>query len=144
MEQLTDHLSGVGVRSVALPKPADLQIVSVRESDHHEEQEHVMNNSQHDPHEQSGTSSSDGRDQPARPQQPAPEVHRERELIVTDGGGRGSGPGTVVMVIFAFVALIVVGLLAFTFLQRDGGGIVPDELDINIVVPEMPGGTGGS
>jgi hypothetical protein len=75
--------------------------------------------------------------------QPAPEVHRERELIVT-GGGRRSGPGTVVMVIFAFVALIVVGLLAFTFLDRDGGSIIPDELDINIQVPEVPGGTGGT
>ena len=103
-----------------------------------------MSNSQHDPDEQSGTSPSDERSQPVRPQQPAPEGHRERELIVTDGGGRGSGPGTVVLVIFAFVALIVVGLLAFTFLERDGEGIVPDELDINIVVPDMPGGTGGS
>jgi hypothetical protein len=103
-----------------------------------------MSNSQHDPEEQSGTSSTDGRNQPVQPQQPAPEVHRERELIVTNGGGRGSGPGTVVIVIFAFAALIVVALLAFTFLQRDGGGIVPDELDINIQVPEMPGGTGGS
>jgi hypothetical protein len=103
-----------------------------------------MSNSQHDPDEQFGTSSSDEHDQPVRSQQPAPEVHRERELIVTNDGGRRSGPGTVVMVIFAFVALIVVGLLAFTFLERDGGGIVPDELDINIVVPEMPGGTGGS
>jgi hypothetical protein len=75
--------------------------------------------------------------------QPSPEVHRERELIVTGDGGR-SGPGTVMMVIFAVVALIVVGLLAFTFLERDGGSIIPDELDINIQVPETPGGTGGT
>ena len=106
-----------------------------------------MNDAEHDRNEQSGTPASgeQSRPQPQQPQRPpAPEVHRERELIVTDSGRRGSGPGTAVIVIFAFAALIVVALLAFTFMQRDGGGIVPDELDINIEVPEMPSGTGGS
>jgi hypothetical protein len=86
-----------------------------------------------------------GRSQPpAQSQQPAPEVHRERELIVTNSGGRGSGPGTAVVMVIALVALIVIAVIGFTFLQRDGGGIVPDELDINIQMPEMPGDTGGS
>jgi hypothetical protein len=75
---------------------------------------------------------------------PAPEVHRERELIVTDGGGRRSSPGTAVIVIFAFVALVAIAVLAFTFLQRDGGSIIPDELDVNIEVPEVPSGSGDS
>jgi hypothetical protein len=72
---------------------------------------------------------------------PPPEVHREREIIISNGGERRSGPGTAIMVVFAFVALVVIAVLAFTFIQRDGGDIIPDELDINI---EMPGVTDGS
>jgi hypothetical protein len=78
------------------------------------------------------------------PRPPAPEIHREREVIVTDVGGRGSGPGTAIIVIFAFVALLVIGAITFAVMQRDGGGILPDELDINIELPEAPAETGGS
>jgi hypothetical protein len=91
--------------------------------------------------EQGGSSMPNDRER-SQPR-PAPEVHRERELIVT-GDSRRSGPGTVLMVIFAFVALAVIGLLVFTFLERDGDTIIPDELDINIQMPEMPGGTDGT
>lgn len=78
-------------------------------------------------------------DRPAR-QQP-PEVHREREIIVT--GGRSSGASTAIVVIFALVVLGVVAFLAFTYFQRDGGGL-PDEVDINIEVPApQPPATGG-
>jgi hypothetical protein len=71
-------------------------------------------------------------------QQPPPEVHREREIIVTGGDGRRSGPGMVIGVIVAIVALVVIGVVAFTFLQRDGGGsLVPDDVNINV---ELPGG----
>ena len=101
--------------------------------------EHERDRTEHS--HQEGLSAPDdrGRSQP----QPAPEVHRERELIIT-GDGQRSGPGTVVMVIFALVALIIIGLVAFTFLERDGGSIIPDELDINIEVPELPGDSSGS
>jgi len=103
--------------------------------------EHAMNDDARDHTEAQGDGAPDGRGQ-ARP--PEPEVHRERELIVTNSGGRSSGAGTAVIVIFAFVALIVIAVVAFVFLQRDGGGIVPDEVDINIEVPEVPSGTDGS
>jgi len=101
--------------------------------------EQERHQTEHSDHEGSSAPDDRGRSQPQR----APEVHRERELIIT-GDGRRSGPGTVVMVIFAFVALIVIGLLAVAFLERDRGSIIPDELDINIEVPELPGGTSGS
>jgi hypothetical protein len=106
-----------------------------------------MNEQDQDRTERSERSAHEGTSAPhdherSRPQ-PSPEVHREREVIVTGDGGR-SGPGTVVMVIFAIVALIIIGLLAFTFLERDGESIIPDELDINIQVPQLPGGTDGT
>jgi len=72
-------------------------------------------------------------EQPAR-QQP-PEVHREREVIVTGGSDRGSGAGTAVAVILGLVVLAVVAVLGFMYLQRDGGGI-PDEVDVNIQLPD--------
>jgi len=75
--------------------------------------------------------------QPAAPQ---PEIHREREIIVTGDGGR-SGPGTALLVIFAFVALVVIAVLAFTFLQRDGEGLIPDEIDVNVELPNVGGGS---
>jgi hypothetical protein len=76
--------------------------------------------------------------------QPPPEVHRERELIVTGGGDRGSGPGTVVMVIFALVALVVITFLTFTFLDRSGDSLIPDEIDIEIELPGVGGSDGTS
>jgi len=72
---------------------------------------------------------------------PAPEVHRERELIVTDSGRRGSGGTTAIVVIFAIVALAILGFLAITFLQGDGEGIVPDEIDITMEVPSTDSGS---
>jgi hypothetical protein len=102
-----------------------------------QERDRTEHSDQHSDHE--GSSAPDGRGRP----QPVREVHRERELIVT-GDGRRSGPGTVVIVIFALVALIIIGLVGFAYLERDGGSIIPDELDINIEVPELPGDTSGS
>lgn len=97
-----------------------------------EEQDRTRQSGGSEPHEHS------------QPQQPTPEVHREREVIVTNSGGQRSGLSTLIMVIFASVALVVIVLLAFTFLQRDDDGILPDELDINIEVPQIPGSTEGS
>jgi hypothetical protein len=75
-------------------------------------------------------------------QTPSHEVHREREIIVTnDGGRRGSGSSTAIVVIFALIALAVVAFLGFTFLERDGGTIVPDEIDITVEVPSTGGGS---
>jgi len=72
---------------------------------------------------------------------PSHEVHREREIIVTnDGGRRGSGASTAIVVIFALVALAIVAFLGFTFLERDGGTIIPDEVDITVEVPSTGGG----
>ena len=75
-------------------------------------------------------------------QTPSHEVRREREIIVTnDGGRRGSGASTAIVVIFALIALAVVAFLGFTFLERDGGTIVPDEIDITVEVPSTGGGS---
>jgi hypothetical protein len=70
---------------------------------------------------------------------PPAEVHREREVIVTNGGGRRSGAGGAVLVIVALVAVVVLGFLAYTFLERDGGDIIPGDIDVNIQVPEVEG-----
>lgn len=80
-------------------------------------------------------------EEPVRP--PAPEVHRERELIVTsgNGGGRGSGASTAIVVIFALVAIAILAFLAFTFFERDGNNILPDDIDINIEVPSIEEGS---
>jgi hypothetical protein len=76
--------------------------------------------------------------------QSPPEVHREREVIVTNSGSPRSGPGTALVVIFGLVAVVVIAVLAFMFLQReDDGGIIPDNIDVNIQVPEVEG-DGGS
>ena len=74
-------------------------------------------------------------DQPV--QRPAPEVHREREIIVTGGDRRGSGVSAAVVVIFALVALAIITFLAFTFLDRagDDDGILPGDVDITVEVP---------
>jgi hypothetical protein len=79
-------------------------------------------------------------DRPPRPVTPTPEVHREREVIVTNGGGRGSGASTAIVVLVALVALAIIVFFAFTFLDREGDSIVPDELDITVEVP-TPGGS---
>jgi hypothetical protein len=78
-------------------------------------------------------------EQPSRT--PSPEVHREREVIVSNGGGRGSGASTAIVVMFALVALSILAFLAFTFLERDGNGIVPDEIDLNIEMPSTGSGS---
>jgi hypothetical protein len=71
------------------------------------------------------------------PHQHAPEVQREREVIVTNTGGQRSGPGTALVVILGLVAVVVIAFIAFTFLERDGGEpLIPDDIDVNIQVPE--------
>lgn len=76
-------------------------------------------------------------------QRPAPEVHREREIIVTGSDGRGSGVSTAIVVIFALVALAIITFLAFTFLERSGDedGMLPGDVDITIEVPSIPNGS---
>jgi hypothetical protein len=103
----------------------------------HAEQEPTMNDSEHP----------DRLDQGPRsqvPQQQPSEIHREREIIVT-GGDRRSGASTAIVVIFALIALAVVAFIAFTYFERDGGTILPDEVDINIEVPapSVPAPEGG-
>jgi hypothetical protein len=78
--------------------------------------------------------------QPPERSQPA-EIHREREVIVTGDSGRGSGLATSVVVIFALIALAVLAVLAFTFLERNGDGIIPDELDITVELPTEGSGS---
>jgi len=74
-------------------------------------------------------------EQPQAQQQPPAQTPRDREIIVTDRGG-GSGPGMVIGVIFAIVALVVVGVLAFGYLQNGGSdSLIPGEININVESP---------
>ena len=100
-----------------------------------------MNDSEHPDRPDQGPQSQVPQ-QPAQ-QQPS-EIHREREIIVT-GGDRRSGASTAIVVIFALIALAVVAFIAFTYFERDGGTILPDEVDINIEVPapSVPAPEGG-
>jgi len=75
---------------------------------------------------------------------PSAEVHREREIIVTNSGGRGSGVSTALVVVFALVALAIVAVIAFIALStfdRDGGEILPDGIDITVVPPSTDEGS---
>lgn len=62
------------------------------------------------------------------------EVRTEREIIVTGGDRRSSGPGTAVVLVFALIALAVIVFLGFAFFERDGE-IIPDDVNINIDLP---------
>ncbi|MEX0592476.1 MAG: hypothetical protein WD152_03295 [Nitriliruptoraceae bacterium] len=74
--------------------------------------------------------------QPQQQQQPPAQTPRDREIIVTDRGGGGSGPGMVIGVILAIVALVVVGVLAFGYLQDgDSDSLIPGEVNINVGMP---------
>jgi hypothetical protein len=75
-------------------------------------------------------------DESVQPPKPAPE--REREIIISNSGGKGTGASTAIVAIFAVVALLIIGFLVFTFIEREGG-LLPDEIDVNIVVPEGGG-----
>jgi hypothetical protein len=73
-------------------------------------------------------------------QRPTPAPEREREIIISNGGGRGSGLSTAVVAIFAIIALLIVGFLVLTFIDREGG-LLPDEIDVNIQVPQVSDGS---
>lgn len=74
--------------------------------------------------------------QPQSQQQPPAQTPRDREIIVTDRGGGGSGPGMVIGVILAIVALVVIGVLAFGYLQNGGSdSLIPGEVNINVEMP---------
>jgi len=98
-----------------------------------------MNDQNNDP--QNGPNEDRNDDRPV--QQPAPEVHREREIIVTGSEGRGSGASTAIIVIFSIVALAIITFLAFTFLDRErvGDGILPGDVDITIEIPKPEDGS---
>jgi hypothetical protein len=76
-----------------------------------------------------------------------PERIRERETIVTDGGGR-SNMGGVVVAILAVVAIVVLMFFMFDRMGSDGDGtpVIPDDIDVNIDDDSGDGGgddTGG-
>ena len=74
--------------------------------------------------------------QPQPQQQPPAQTPRDREIIVTDRGSGGSGPGMVIGVILAIVALVVVGVLAFGYIQNGGSdSMVPGEVNVNVEMP---------
>lgn len=62
------------------------------------------------------------------------QVRTEREIIVTGGDRRGSGPGTAVVLVFALIALAIIVFLGFAFFERDGG-IIPEDVNINVEMP---------
>lgn len=73
-------------------------------------------------------------------ERPARET-REREVIVTNGDGRGTNYAGIIV---AILAIIVFGVLGYLFIgaMGDGGGsTMPDEVDVN-VDPDA-GGTDG-
>jgi hypothetical protein len=72
---------------------------------------------------------------------PQPEVHREREIIVTNSGGQRSGMGTAAIVVFGLIAVVALAFFAFLFLQREDGSIIPDDIDINVEVPKVEDGS---
>jgi hypothetical protein len=69
-----------------------------------------------------------------------PERTREREVIVTNDGGR-SNMGGVVVAILAVVAIVVLMFFMFDRMGGDGDGtpVIPDNIDVNI----DDGGDGG-
>ncbi|MEX2533530.1 MAG: hypothetical protein WD360_06160 [Nitriliruptoraceae bacterium] len=70
--------------------------------------------------------------QPIEPH--AQEVRTEREILVTGGDRRSSGPGTAVVLVFALIALAAIVFLSFAFFERDGENI-PDDVNISIDLP---------
>lgn len=58
---------------------------------------------------------------------------REREVIVTDGGRRSSGVGTVIA---AILGIIVVALIAWFLFASGFGGGEGDDATLNVDVPE--------
>jgi len=72
---------------------------------------------------------------PQEPTEPdIQEIRTEREIIVTGGDRRSSGPGTAVVMVFALIALAVIVVLGFAFFERDSE-IIPDDVNINIEMP---------
>lgn len=72
----------------------------------------------------------------ADPRTPPPEnrpPEREREVIVTDGGGR-SGMSGVVVAVLAIVIIAIVGFLVLNMIGGDGG---EGTGDVNVEAPEV-------
>ncbi|MGI8517522.1 MAG: hypothetical protein ACR2ME_04135 [Acidimicrobiia bacterium] len=58
-----------------------------------------------------------------------PEVHRDREVIVTNTGGGGSGAG----MILAAVILVLGVIFAIWYFNNSGAGdSIPSEIDVNV------------
>jgi hypothetical protein len=77
------------------------------------------------PHDGREQEHNDGRDK---------EVHTEREIIVTGGGGRSSGLSTAVVAVVALLALAVIVFVGFALLDRDGD-LIPSDININVETP---------
>jgi hypothetical protein len=56
------------------------------------------------------------------------EVSRDREIIVTNQGG-GSGVG---MIVAAVILVLAVAFAVWYFNNSDGGGAIPEDIDVNI------------
>ncbi len=69
-----------------------------------------------------------------------PNVTREREVIVTDGGRNGGFGGTLVAIIGILVILLVGYFAVQAIGGSDGGSPIPDSVDVNIT---DSGGSGG-
>lgn len=66
----------------------------------------------------------------------------DREVIVTDGGGRG--PGFVLAAIIAVLGVILVVWLFLNLGTENGGGeVIPDEVNIDVDDGTGGGGDGG-
>jgi len=55
-------------------------------------------------------------------------MSRDREIIVTNQGG-GSGVG---MIVAAVILVLAVAFVIWYFNTSDGGGAIPEDIDVNI------------
>lgn len=63
-----------------------------------------------------------------------PEVHREREVIVTSGGGSGAG------MIVAAVILVLGVIFAIWYFNNSGADVsIPSDININVDDGDDPG-----
>ena len=76
--------------------------------------------------------------QPSAP--PAAAPVREREVIVTNDGGRRSGFGGALAAVLAIVAIVIVVVVALNLLgDADTGSLIPEDVNVDIDVPDGGG-----
>lgn len=78
-------------------------------------------------------------------QEPRPEREREREIIVTDTGRPGGGPGAVIAAVVGLIIVLLVGWFLLNMVGVFGtqGSEEGGTTDINVELPEGGGGDVG-